>query len=65
MRKKNRWNPAEWSRRYFEYDEVEREYLQHVTFERIQEIRHSYFVDMEIEMSIADVMSEQLSHPFI
>ena len=60
MMRKTRWNPVEWSRNYFEYDEVEKQYLQHVTFERIQEIRHTYLVDMEIEMSLTDVMSEQL-----
>ena len=58
--RKTRWNPVEWSQKYFEFDDVEREYLQHVTFERIQEIRRTYLVDMEIEMSLADVMSEQL-----
>ena len=60
MMRKTRWNPVEWSQKYFEFDDVEREYLQHVTFERIQEIRRTYLVDMEIEMSLADVMSEQL-----
>lgn len=59
-REKNKWSPIEWSRHYFEFDEVEKEYFQHLAFERIQEMRSSYIIGDGLELSIADVMSEQL-----
>lgn len=58
-RKRGKWSPIEWSRKYFKFDKIEQEYLQHATFEQIQEIRSDY-IRQGIELSIADVMSEQL-----
>ena len=61
--KKGEWNPEEWSKRYFEMDAVEKEYMQHVVFERLQAMRHKYLVIHEMELSLSDVLCEQL-HKF-
>ncbi len=63
MKKGNRWNPEEWSKHYFTMDGVEKEYMLHVVFERIQKMRHDYLVIHEMELSLSDVLCEQL-HKF-